>query len=101
VFLLQQVLRNLIGGPNEFAVAGAALINGVLFQPVRRRIQLVLERRLRKPNRDSARVLAEFRDILRGEELQPESLREHVLASVRDALHPARLGLWLRERDND
>jgi hypothetical protein len=101
VFLLQQVLRNLIGGPNEFAVAGAALINGLLFQPVRRRIQRVLERRLRKPTRDSARVLAEFRDILRGEELQLESLREHVLASVRDALHPARLGLWLRERDKN
>jgi hypothetical protein len=101
VFLLQQVLRYLIGGPNEFAVAGAALVNGLLFQPVRRRIQQVLERRLRLPNRDSARALSEFRDIVRGEELQIESIREHVLAAVRDVLHPVGMSLWLRDRDRD
>jgi hypothetical protein len=56
VFLLQQVLRYLIGGPNEFAVAGAALVNGLLFQPVRRRIQQVLERRLRRGTRGASRT---------------------------------------------
>jgi len=101
VFLLQQVLRYLIGGPNEFAVAGAALVNGLLFQPVRRRIQQVLERRLRRPNRDAARTLSEFRDIVRGEELQVESIREHVLAAVRDVLHPVRMNLWLRDREKE
>ena len=101
VFLLQQVLRYLIGGPNEFAAAGAALVNGLLFQPVRRRIQQVLERRLRRPNRDAARALSEFRDIVRGEELQVDSIREHVLAAVRDVLHPVGMSLWLRDREKD
>jgi hypothetical protein len=101
VFLLQQVLRYLIGGPNEFAVAGAALVNGLLFQPVRRRIQQVLERRLRRRNHDAARALSEFRDIARGEELQVESIREHVLAAVRDVLHPVRMSLWLRDHETE
>jgi hypothetical protein len=101
VFLLQQVLRYLIGGPNEFAVAGAALVNGLLFQPVRRRMQQVLERRLRRPNRDAARALSEFRDIVRGEELQVESIREHVLAAVGDVLHPVGMSLWLRDHEKD
>jgi hypothetical protein len=101
VFLLQQVLRYLIGGPNEFAVAGAALVNGLLFQPVRRRIQQVLERRLRRPNRDASRAFSEFRDIVRGEELQVESIREHLLAAVRDVLHPVGMSLWLRDREKE
>jgi hypothetical protein len=101
VFLLQQVLRYLIGGPNEFAVAGAALANGLLFQPVRRRIQRVLERRLRRPNRDAAHALAEFRSSLRGEEVEFEAVRGRVLATVQDVLHPVRIGLWPREHDKN
>jgi hypothetical protein len=100
VFLLQQALRYLIGGPNEFAVAGAALVNGLLFQPVRRRIQQVLERRLRHPNRERARALSEFRNRMRSEELQVESIREDLLTAVRDVLHPVGMGLWLRGRES-
>ncbi len=46
VWALQQVLRGVLGGPSEIAVAIAALVNGVLFQPLRRRIVTLIERRL-------------------------------------------------------
>jgi gamma-glutamylcysteine synthetase len=100
VFLLQQVLRSLIGGPNEFAVAVAALVNGLLFQPVRRRIQQVLDRRVRRRTYDKARALTAFQASLRADELQVDDLARRLLATIRDVLHPIRLGLWLRDRDH-
>jgi len=101
VFLLQQVLRSLIGGPNEFAVAGAALVNGLLFQPVRRRIQQVLDRRVRRRTYDAARALAAFQTSLREDEVELEALAQRVLDTIREVLHPVRMGLWLRDRDQD
>ena len=99
VFILQQVLRYLIGGPNEFAVAGAALINGLLFQPVRRRMQRMLATCLHGRDGHANRALAAFRAFLRREEVDLDQLRERVLATVRDVLHTQRIGLWLRERE--
>jgi len=99
VFLLQQVLRSVIGGPNEFAVAGAALVNGLLFQPVRRRIQLVLDRRVRRRTYETAHALAAFQTSLRTDEVGLDALAQRLLATIRDVLHPVQLGLWLRDRD--
>lgn len=101
VFLLQQVLRTLIGGPNEFAVAGAALVNGLLFQPVRRRIQQVLDRRVRRRSYDATRALAAFQTSLREDEVELEALTRRLLATIHEVLHPVRMGFWLRDRDED
>jgi hypothetical protein len=101
VSILQQVLRHLIGGPDQFAVAGAALINGLLFQPLRRRIQLILARRIGSGRVEATRALAEFRATLRTREVSLDELRDGVLATVQDVLHPPRVGLWLRDRDGE
>jgi len=45
LFVLQQVLKSLIGQPSELAVAGAAFVNAILFQPTRRRLQRFIEAR--------------------------------------------------------
>src|SRR5205814_9892040 len=99
IFLLQQPLRYLIGGPNEFAVAGAALLNGLLFQPVRRWLQGRLYRGLHRRRYRAARALATFSSSLRAEEVELDVLEQRLLAAVQDTLHPLRMGLWLRERE--
>jgi hypothetical protein len=45
LFLIQQVLRSLIGQPSELAVALAAFVNVWLFQPMRRRVQKFIDAR--------------------------------------------------------
>jgi len=45
LFLIQQVLRSLIGQPSELAVALAAFVNVWLFQPMRRRVQRFIDAR--------------------------------------------------------
>jgi hypothetical protein len=101
VFVLQHVPRCVIGGPNEFALAVAALVNGLLFQPMRRRMQRVLDRRIRTPKIDANRPLADFRNALRTQQLDVDCLRERVLSVTGDVLHPARVELWLRDRELD
>ena len=45
LFVLQQILKSLIGQPSELAVAGAAFVNAIFFQPVRRRVQAFVDER--------------------------------------------------------
>lgn len=46
VFALQLVLRPILGGPSELAVAAAALASGALLQPLRRRVRTYVDRLL-------------------------------------------------------
>jgi hypothetical protein len=100
-YIIQQILGQVIGGPSEFAVASAALINGLLFQPLRRRIQQLLARRIRSQSPGATRALADFRATLRTQELDLGDLRQRVLTAAREVLRPRRLGLWLRDGDGD
>ena len=56
LFVLQQVLKSVIGQPSELAVAGAAFVNAILFQPMRRRVQAFIDHRFfaRRPAKAKA-----------------------------------------------
>ncbi len=55
IWIIQQLLRSVLGGPSELAIAMAAFVNAILFQPLRRRIQSFIDRRFfRAPARDAA-----------------------------------------------
>jgi hypothetical protein len=97
VFVLQRLLRELLGGPSELAVAAAALLNGLLFQPARRRLQRRLDRLLRRRPHEAAAAQAAFRSSLVTQELDLSALEEQLIATVQQALGPARVGIWLRE----
>jgi len=55
LFLIQQVLRSLIGQPSELAVALAAFVNVWLFQPMRRRVQKFIDARFAARPRAASR----------------------------------------------
>lgn len=64
IFVMQQVLKALIGGPSELAVALAALVNLFLFQPIRRRVQAFVDQGLarritREPSAETVREAPE------------------------------------------
>ena len=46
LFVIQQVLKSLIGQPSELGVALAAFVNAILFQPMRRRVQAFIDARI-------------------------------------------------------
>jgi hypothetical protein len=80
---------------NTLAVALSTLVVAALFQPVRQRIQRVVDHRFDRARFDADRTAAAFSERLR-DEIDIATLTADLDSTVRVALRPATIGLWLR-----
>jgi len=94
ILLFQALLAPLTGG-NTVAVAASTLVVAALFQPVRRRVQAVVDRRFNRARYDAERTVAAFASQLR-DEVDLGNLSGDVLQVVARTVAPATVGLWLR-----
>jgi hypothetical protein len=81
---------------NELAVAGSTLLAAALFQPIRRRVQRLVDRRFNRIRYDAERTVAAFAGRLR-DQVDLEQLRAEILATVSAAVEPSSASIWLRE----
>ena len=95
VFLLQLLLRGIINQGSGVAIVISTLAIYFLFQPFRRRIQQVIDRRFYRSKYDAAKTVAAFSATL-SQEVDLDTLREQLIAVVQETMQPAHVSLWLR-----
>jgi hypothetical protein len=94
VMLLGQVLAPLTR-QSDVAVAASTLLVAALFQPVRRGVQSVVDRRFNRARYDAQRTVEDFAARLR-DEVDLDDLHHELGRVVAGTVQPASLSLWLR-----
>ena len=98
VVLLQHLVNGVTGqvGQSPLVIVSSTLAIAALFQPLRRRIQKIIDKRFYRRQYDAAKIIATFSDTLRNE-MDLNTLSEHLVAVVEETMQPAHVSLWLRK----
>jgi hypothetical protein len=97
---LQALLRGIISQDSGVAIVLSTLVAFFIAQPLRQRLQAIIDRRFYRSKYDAAKTLEAFSATLR-HEVDLSQLREHLLTVVQETMQPAQVSLWVRPPAHD
>jgi hypothetical protein len=80
---------------SRVGVVASTLVAAALFNPLRARVQRLVDRRFNRARYDSHATVAAFTARLR-DAVELETVRSELIDTVRDAVQPSHVSLWLR-----
>src|SRR6266487_4491009 len=98
VFGSQYLLASFFGSSNDVVLVVSTLIVAALFEPLRQRVQQMVDRRFYRSKYDATQILADFSETLH-QEVDLDQLCVQLLAAVQQTMQPTSLSLWFRPRN--
>jgi hypothetical protein len=99
--LVTQTIFQIFTGRTEnsqLTIVLSTLVIAALFNPLRRRVQMLINRRFYRQNYDAALTLAHFAATAR-DEVDLTNLTHELVRVVDKTMRPAHISLWLRENE--
>jgi hypothetical protein len=89
--------RQVLSFKSPVAVAGSTLAAAALFNPLRRRVQRIVDRRFNRAHYDAEATVAAFAGRLRGS-VDLASIQEELVGTVDQAFEPTHVSVWVTGR---
>jgi hypothetical protein len=90
------VLTSLLPAGSDLRVAASTLVVAALFNPVRRRVQAMVDRRFNRSHYDAMRVGSQFAEVVR-DEVDLDRIVSGWLGVVSGTLQPVTASIWIRD----
>ena len=96
-FGIVSLLTTLLDAESDVVIAATTLAVVALFNPLRKRVQLAVDRRFNRSRYDSQRVMDRFAESLRNR-IDPDEVVDGWVGVVNETMQPAAAGVWIRAR---